>query len=320
MAALASQYSFSINGWGFGPEADMVSDEPTFAYTYGMGWGLTAVTGLKSTPDVRSADTAKPYAHGTFAGADRYEGRTVSLTLRLTEAWSKTPEEFADYVRALELATQVSDVAQVIKFRIPGWSHTGSVGSDIIRGFGRVRARKIDMQIDDYGIQAPIAAVDIYFNDPYLYSAEDTVVDLKAPSANSGRSYPMVFPVTYGGSSELTTSNLVNYGTVSARPVVDFYGPCTNPFINNLDTQESFKLAMNISDGDYVRVDFVNQTVLFNGLVNRRNEVASAQFWGVSPVSTLSSDFASQGDAISYGYDSGSDPAHAVVTYASTWI
>lgn len=316
-----SDYSFSINGWGFGPEADQVSDSATFAYTYGLAWGVTEVAGLKDRPSVRSADTPRPYAHGTFAGADRYDGRTITVTLQLLTAWDKTPAQFADYVRALELATQVTDVAQTCLFKMPGWGHTGSLDSDIIRVKGRVRRCAIGMQVNTYGIQAPVAVLDIYCNDPYIYSQIDDVADFTTPSSNVGRTYNMNFPVDYGGSSRLTLANLSNYGSAPALLTVDFYGPCTNPFLNNLDSDSTFQLNTTIATNDFVRCNFSDQTVLFDGVTNQRNRVAAgSSFWTIAPTSTLSDSFVSQGDTVSFGYASGSAPAHAVVTYASTWL
>lgn len=316
-----SNYSFSINDWAFGPDAgSLTTSGQSFAYTYGMGWGLTQVDGLKTLPDVRSADTPKPYAHGTYAGADRYEGRLITLSLKLTDAWYRTEQEFADYMRAMEVATQVSDTAQKILFKVPGWNHTGSLDSSTVRLFGRVRRRAVGMTVDEYGIQAPAAEIDLYCNDPYIYSAVNTVVDFLTPSTTAGRVYPMDYPVSYGGASSVTSAVLSNYGSIKALPVVDFYGPCTNPYINNLDTGESFKLGMTIADGDYVRCDFANQTVLLNGITNRRNMVTTAQFWGILPINAFSSTYASQGDTVVFGYSSGSAPAHAVVTFASTWM
>lgn len=316
-----SNYSFSINGWGFGPEADQVSDSATFAFTYGLAWGVTSVVGLKTRPDVRSADSPKPYSHGTFAGADHYDGRTITITLQLLTAWNKTPAQFADYVRALELATQVTDVAQTCLFKMPGWGHTNSLDSDIVRVKGRVRRCAISMGVTDYGLQAPMAAIDIYCNDPAIYSQIDDVVDFTTPNSNVGRIYDMNFPVDYGGSSRLTLGTLTNYGSSPALPTVDFYGPCVNPFLNNLDTNQTFTLNTTIGAGDYVRVSFSDQTVLFDGVTNQRNRVkAGSSFWTVSPTNTLSSLYENQGDTVSFGYSSGAAPAHAVVTYASTWI
>lgn len=319
-----SNYTVKIGDWAFGPDAATFAEDAglsSFAYSYGLGWGITEVDGLKTRPDVRSADTARPYAHGTYAGADRYDGRTITITMQLLNTWYATDVDFANALRALELATQVSDVPQMIQFKMPGWNHTTS-GNQIVQVFGRIRGCAINMDVESYGLQAPVAQIMIYCNDPTIYSITTEVNEFVAPSGTGGRAYPMTFPVDYGGGSETTVLEVPNSGSVLSYPIVDFYGPCTNPFLNNETTGETFTLSAMISTGDFIRVDFRNQTVLFNGVTNQRNLVKyGSTFWGFTPITGISPEYDAFWTNVSYGFSSGSDPAEAIVTsYTGTWI
>jgi hypothetical protein len=178
------------------------------------------------------------------------------------------------------------------------------------------------MGVTDYGLQCPVASVMIYCNDPIVYSLSTEVNEFTAPTGTGGRAYPMTFPVSYGGGSESTVLSIPNTGSVLSYPVVDFFGPCINPFLNNEMTGETFSLTTNLSTGDFIRVDFRNQTVLFNNTTNQRNLVKyGSTFWGLQPITGVSPEYDAFWTDVSYGFSSGSAPAEAVVTsYTGTWI
>jgi hypothetical protein len=112
------------------------------------------------------------------------------------------------------------------------------------------------------------------------------------------------------------SGTVTNAGTYRAWPVLDVYGPCTNPVVTWVTPAAGAVVfaGLTIASGDYVEVDTNAQTALLNA-----NPGASVYPWidfhntrwaGLEPGATT----------LSFTASSSSSPAHVVVKWADSSI
>lgn len=71
-------------------------------------------------------------------------------------------------------------------------------------------------------------------HDPYIYGDE---MELNINSYHSGVSFPLSLPVRFGNDSKVENI-LNNDGTEVSYPIIEIKGPCVNPSISNITTNE----------------------------------------------------------------------------------
>lgn len=88
-----------------------------------------------------------------------------------------------------------------------------------------------------------------------------------SPQAQSsgGMTLPMSFPMSFQPGLVPGASILTVNGTAPAPPVVDMYGPCSDPLFRVVTTGQQVSLpGLSIAAGSFVRVDVAARTVLLN--------------------------------------------------------
>jgi hypothetical protein len=93
-----------------------------------------------------------------------------------------------------------------------------------------------------------------------------------------GRTYPRVYPRTYGGGSLATSTTVNNAGWATAYPIITVTGPITNPILGNITQGNYITIQGSFSNTDTLIVDLNQRLVTYNG-VSARNLVAGGSNW-----------------------------------------
>ncbi len=113
----------------------------------------------------------------------------------------------------------------------------------------------------------------------------DTDILSPVGASSGGVDYPVEYPLEFDPVLVPVAALLNVGGTVPALPVIDLYGPCSNPVVRLLGTGEQIRLLMPVAAGQFVRVDMAARTVLLNGDPNQsrygRLDFATSSWWAL---------------------------------------
>jgi hypothetical protein len=127
--------------------------------------------------------------------------------------------------------------------------------------------------------------------------------------------FPWVFPLDFvpgGGGSGGGSTFITNGGNAPASPTFRVNGPITNPVIRNETTGQEIRLIYDIASGDYIDIDVIERTIVFNSNTNRYSalDFANSEWWELVPGSN---DVRITGSAFG-------SPASLVVNWRDAWI
>jgi hypothetical protein len=113
---------------------------------------------------------------------------------------------------------------------------------------------------DDEGIYQRFQ-VQLFAPDPYLMDLLDTLVTMT--EWEGGASFPLEWPTVFAIRSPNQTLEIENAGDVPAPMKIDFYGPATNPKVENLVTGEYIQVNKTLAANEILMIDttFGNKTV-----------------------------------------------------------
>jgi hypothetical protein len=241
----------------------------------GTTYGLRELSGWYGAPASRRVSTDRPGRHGALPGELRAAERIVEAVIQFGHhtplgefaaarnalaaalAWSENPVEEPLVIQLDGLATQVS--ARVINADIP--------------------------TPREYMLGYATAAIQWAASDPRRYGLELQQQSTGLPEAStSGLAFPLAFPLAFGDGQAGGTITLTNAGNTSVWPVFEITGPITGPVITDTATgkQLKFDAGFDILAGQTLRIDTDLGTVAI-GPADRRNELASAQWFAVGP-------------------------------------
>jgi hypothetical protein len=256
-----SNYQWSYNGLTFGAGTT-------------SGVGVIEVDGLNDLPDVTGTDTPRPRDVGMLAGLNFPRGRTVTLDLEVVAASGLTLAETVDTVKA---AFQ----PQLNTFPALSWQFPGQDNRLLY-----ARVNKLTAPVD-IGFVGGITSVTVQMTavDPRIYEAVASTATVNLPTPVSGTSFPVTFPLSFGGSSGAGGIIFAdNYGTFATRALAYIDGPCINPVLSNDTTGEVLTLGITLASTDTLVVDFDAHTVTLNGTASRYSAVQPGSiFWELPP-------------------------------------
>ena len=181
---------------------------------------LKEIDGL-DFPTMRSGDTPKPRDNGELIGYDFMPGRDITLKFDVIDP--------ADNMGALNqsMIPTLNKEAQ-LSFIVPGMgTPVAGVFPTLYAG---VRPRSLSWKVD------------------VVYSLGGLVQDLQALwHATDPNFYEVTDGVVYDGDSP---SIITNKGTVPCKPIVTFYGPASNPFIEHAETGAGIRLKHELAEGE----------------------------------------------------------------------
>jgi hypothetical protein len=248
----------------------------------GLTWGpgqnikMARLEGLNGSPPIRNADVPRLGAHGSFYGRDTYADRvvTVGLVLKPNPAAGVTLDT---------LCAQV-ERAMVVQA-------SGTLPLTLNGGTRVVNCRPVVFDIPRTPANAAerfgLAQLQFRAADPLIYDAVESVVTV--PRANTGSvggwTFPWTFPWTFGSGGSPGTVSVDISGSIDSAPWFHIAGPWDVGFeLRNLTTGALLQVSIVMTATDWVDLDMGAETVMFQGVSNRRNAVVQGtDFWTLPP-------------------------------------
>lgn len=244
----------------------------------GCAWVVTDLDGWWDTPEVSVPDDPRPFEQdGSYYAPGRYQSRAISLTgtvvppggLQQGIAYGTPTRDFSAYARqaiGAGLTFVRSSALLQVDEEVPKQAQVQ------LAGRASFKNSKINGALD---FQIPLRAPD-----PRKYSQELHSLDTLIGSATVGRTYPRVYPMTYGDASHSTgivTAN--NAGTYETDATIRIYGPVVSPSIEHLEQGKRMTFATSVTQGSYLELQLLDRTVLLDGMSNRRSTVGVGSKW-----------------------------------------
>lgn len=294
----------------------LVNDSVSFnGVTLGNGtcYGLTGIEGL-GKPAVRSGNTVRPRFPGAYVGANYLNTRKPTLTLDVgpTGSGYGAYPTLGKALQALAAAISTEGTSEYPMWvQMPGLPLV-CIQARVIQGG--------DFKYDITADRGLVRNLPIGFEatDPYLYAAPTTNATISLPAPAGGVSFPLSFPLSFGGGATGNQITAVNNGNVNCWPTLVFTGPCLNPSLANqsIAGTPTLTLNMQLNTGDQIVADCATGTLVLYpagstiGSPQPQILQAGATFPAIAPGSNILA-FNSQDTTPAAGTVS--------VWYASTW-
>ncbi len=254
-------WQFSYNGYVFGD---------------GCTFDPDTITGLGSLPAVNGSDLQRPREHGEFLAVKVMKGRDLLFSGDIVA----NDTGIGSTLLALAAATVPAQAEVPLWFNLPAYGNLAVL----------CRADKRDIPMDlAYSLGAAKASVQFHATDPRVYSPGITgTVGLPAPLG--GMTFPMTFPLVFGGGGAFGAVTAVNAGDIEMRPTFVITGPCTNPVVQNTTTgwylafSNPSQAGYTLNAGDTLAVDTDLRTVIYTSSGStvgapRRNWLLPGAVW-----------------------------------------
>lgn len=252
-------------------------------------------------PAVRAATAERVNANGTDDSTEFYGSRAVALEVAVFDVPGVTRRQALDRLRAYASPS-----------RRPVLYYDEQSDGE---------ARRVQLRGDQLGwpMERPgYARVSIAWvcPDGVIEAADASVVTATGSiPPEAGRSYPRSYPLAYPATSIVGAAAVDNTGTEPAAPVLQLWGPVTNPAVANLTTGEQIVFTdLALTAEQYVEIDIKEATVRLNGRADQslyhRLVFADTTFWWLRPGLNY----------VRYAPETYSGSARAVITFRSAWL
>ena len=283
MATVTSlnNYSFAFNGYVFGGGTSVHQ--------------ILDVQGLEGLPAIRNQDDNRGYFDGMFSGRDFLGGRTITMTV-LTVAGNGNSAQYNYNLLQSQALPQQSGTTP-LQFQL---SPAGGLQ------FINARVRGNITQVDpDYTYGYIKSQLTFFCPDPRYYDNTTQTASMTY-TLPLGRTYPRIYPLTYGGGSQTQTAPITNNGTTNTYPLITIYGPVINPVVGSTTTGQYLSFNYTMAQSDVISVDLLNKTILLNGNSARNLIIGSSQ-WFAAPAGT------------SYFYFTGTGTTYGITNATVQW-
>jgi phage-related protein len=253
-----NNYSFAFNGFVFGG-----SNSP---------YQIIAVDGLEGLPTLRVQDANRGYLDGMFTGRDFLSGRTIKIQMLILAGNGLSAFQNFGLLQTNLIPQQTGTTP--LQFQL-----SPNTALQFINA--RVRSRKtlVDPEFT-YGFIK--AEYEFFCPDPRYYD-NTTQTATMTYSTPTGRTYPRVYPLTYGGGSNTQSVQVTNSGWTNTYPQITIYGPVTNPVVGNSTTGQSLNFNYTMAQSDIITIDLQYRTILLNGTPARNLLLGSSTWFAAQP-------------------------------------
>jgi hypothetical protein len=236
---------------------------------------LVQINGLHDAPEVRTSDQIRARSNGMFAGTDYLGGRSVIAEVQVV---ASHPDEtvWQDFSSALIVGAE-SETA--LGFQIPGLARGNAVQID-------ARVRKLSLPIErSYLNGQGNAVIEWFATDPRVYTQSvDTETASQATVAGTGVTFPVTFPLSFGGAVSGGQLQATNIGEFGAPWSATISGPIVNPTLENITTGETLAFIGSVAAGETLVINSLDRSVLLNGTASRYSWlVVGSQWFTVEP-------------------------------------
>jgi hypothetical protein len=145
----------------------------------------------------------------------------------------------------------------------------------------RVRGRKSVID-PEYTFGYIKADYEFFCPDPRYYD-NTTQTAAMTYTTPLGRTYPRVYPLTFGGGSSTQSITITNSGWTNTYPLITIYGPITNPVVGNSTTGNALNFNYTMAQSDTIVIDLQYRTILLNGSPARNLLLGSSSWFAAAP-------------------------------------
>jgi phage-related protein len=255
----------ALTGWGWqiGDGILLGPDTP---------YGVITVDGFLDQPDIRVDSSERLGDHGSFVFGNFLTERTITMTGDVT---GDTDHEFISNVYAMKAAMLPTNVEIPLRGHIPG---AGTLVSFCI-------PVRYNLPTNfETGIHYGLWAMQFIAGDPRIYDD-----DVQQVFSGASYSYGMHFSHEFGstgvdflGGVDGSVS-VTNEGIFPTPPIIDIYGPCSNPQVINITQSKMIRLNTTLAEGDVVTFDFDAKTIFLNGDSSVYSSLDDASEWWELP-------------------------------------
>ncbi len=270
---------------------------------------VESIGGLRSLADPEDIRDGAIGRRGEVTRNSFRRGKTLAYELLLQAS------SLADLRRlATELAATFDDLAEGRMLVTPH--------PDYAAGFSRFfRGRALSLDEGEeilnpharWQYQQPFA-LGIRMADARFYDPQEVIEETGDIALSGGLAPPLTPPVTLPDTGEgAGTVTVENVGNAAADPVIDIFGPVTNPVLTNLTAERALAFTgLELDASTFLRVDFFARTVKLLGTSDYRLKID----WGESDWWDPGVDGLAPGEnLIQLRGDSIADPAKAQITF-----
>lgn len=127
----------------------------------GTDYPFISVSGLDETPEIRSIDTPRANAHGSWSGIDWYDSRRIILIVGIVDEFGTA--SYRNKLERLKLACfpRSRDISMTYRFN--------NLQSRTLNY--RPRRMAVESDAEEYALGLSSVALEMYCADPFLYSA-----------------------------------------------------------------------------------------------------------------------------------------------------
>ncbi|WP_406296178.1 phage tail family protein [Embleya sp. NBC_00888] len=238
------------------------------------------LTGWFDLPELDSSDAPRPWQHGSWTGARWAQPRVIGASVWLLG------EDRDDTARALDLfarATAPGRDEQWLAVRIHGRTH-------IAKARLHQRALPADRQLVVGNVAK--AAVQWICADPHRYELAEQSATTPLPRRGAGMTYPLNYPLVYGGTTVTGSVLAVNSGNTPAWSAITITGPVRQPRLVNRTTGLTLEYDLILGPGERLAVDTSEGTVVLADDRSSRLHTATSrsipeQSWVLAPGDNL---------------------------------
>lgn len=152
------------------------------------------------------------------------------------------------------------------------------------------------------------AMLHLYAADPFLMDVFETSKVMAAWIG--GLKFPLKLPMTFSRQGSTITIN--NDGDVETPVYIEFFGPATNPKIENITTGEYIRIKKDLLEGQtlVLNTDFNNKAVTIEGINSFHYIDLNSVFWQLIPGKNI----------IKYSADAGQEQARVKISYKNKYV
>ena len=222
------------------------------------------------TRTTRFAGADRAWAHGSYAGAEFHKESAIPV---LVEIQAASAPEWLYHHRRLAAACRPVETGPSVELR---WRLRG----DADEYMQRVRPRMVAPKIQQLGGGQIRTGLSLVALDPTVYSGEEyTTGTIGLPLIEGGLEAPVTAPLMSATTITSGRASILNRGDrkigLAIRVVAGADG-LDSPVITLTRPDgiiQSLRIALVLSDGDYLDIDTAAQTVFLNGTASRREFV-----------------------------------------------
>lgn len=267
---LIAQQSVSVDGWTAwdyhlapAPDAD------------GNVWVWETIKGWFGALSVRANPIDRPMLDGVYDGPSVFGGRTIELSGSLI-----SPTRYA-LQRGMDVFAGV----------LAGAARQGDlVVNEAQQNLVRTSAVRLGgpSLIERTGACLATWSLNLFAPDPRRYSSAWKTLSTLPGAEGQGRIYDLTFDRKYGAIGSDGWLHIYNAGGTSTSPIITFYGPSTNPYMQQVGGTR-VALSTTLAANERMVLDCFNRTCLLynqpqdvNG-VNRRFTMTPDSRWLTLP-------------------------------------